>query len=155
MDSELQLEPHEILIFETQIGSSTMYVVAVVLTFIPPFIFGIALFLLTRWVDKRSQLWITDSRLVQYRQLPWPGKFSFSDVELKYIVHVGRDVGQGLTSPDQSILNRLLKLGDINVHFDKNQHAGIVFLRGIKNSKACKRELKAAVEKAKDLPETP
>jgi len=138
-----ELEPNEEILHQAQRGSSSMYILGIGLTLLPPFVFGIALLIATYMVDKKSGTVVTNRRLVQHRQWPWPGKFSHGEVELKYITKVGKE-GIGGFDIEQGFLNKVLGLGDIEIYLDMEGRRDILFLHGVKKPKSCIAAIKAA-----------
>lgn len=141
------LDPGEKVLCEGRRSSSWMYVFGAVLALTPPFVLGIALLIATYVVDGKSGAVVTNRRLVQHRQWPWPGKFSHAEIELKHITSAGKS-GIGGFDLEQNFLNRILGLGDIEIHHDMGGNRSIIWLNGIKNPKKFIKAIRTAMEDA-------
>ena len=142
MSIQVDLAAGEKLLFETGQFNPWWYIGVFMVAMVPPFIIGIALIVVIFRVDKKSGVAITDSRLIRHRQYPWPGKFSHAEMDLALIRHVGRDNLSEFV--DTGFLNRIFRLGNIDIEYEKAGELETISLEGIRNPKGFIRALREA-----------
>jgi hypothetical protein len=107
----------ETLDYEVRHGiSPAMAIVAVVLTFIPPFIWGPGLYLLMHFQKKSGGAWVTNKRLVDFQKLPFSKQYAVTSIPLGEITKIRRapirvSIFDLITKP----IERLFGIDDIQI----------------------------------------
>lgn len=104
----------ETLEFEAIHGMSPlMTIISVILTFVPPFVWGPALYLFMRYQNKHSGVWVTNKRLVNYVKLPFSKQFAVTSIPLGEIRRIRRVPLS--TNGVLQLLDRVFGIDDIQV----------------------------------------
>lgn len=95
----------EVLGYEARHGlSPTLFVISIVITFIPPFLWG-PIFLLFNWHHRRHRgTWVTNKRLVSYQKLLFSKQYAVTSIPLGEITKIR------LAPLSLDIFDRLAKL---------------------------------------------
>jgi len=107
----------ETLDYEARHGlPPTMLVISIVITFIPPFLWGPGLFLLMWFHKKHGGAWVTNKRLVDYQKVPFSKQYAVTSIPLSEITKIrrapiGKDIFELLTKP----IERLLGIDDVQI----------------------------------------
>ena len=89
----------------------TILVISIVLTVIPPFIWGVGVFLLVRHSNKHNRTWVTNKRLVNFKKVPFTKKYEVTSIPLGEITKIRHARGGGILS----LFDRLFGVGDLQV----------------------------------------
>ena len=108
MASSLELGPGEQVIHKATVAKLPFYAVAFLLLFVPPFIIWGVLGILVAYMATRSELVVTDRRLIKIVKLPWPGQRRVVDFPAHDIRKVELRPG----------ILRLFNIGDVIVKSD-------------------------------------
>jgi hypothetical protein len=88
----------------------------IILTFIPPFLWGPGLFLMLRYQKKHSGVWVTNNRLVHFEKVPFSGSYRITSIPLDQITRIKKgSLAGGPSDLLLDLLNRLVGIADVKV----------------------------------------
>ena len=130
----------EELKYQARVGiAPTLYVVAVVLLFLPPFVIWGPLFLgAAYWVKKTESIWVTNKRVVHSAKWPF-SNYSVVSMPLNQISMVRRRFLSGFVS---GIFDSLFHIGDIQIHLQAKLLPQLT-LTDVKDPRALMRAIKS------------
>jgi len=105
----------ETITYEARRGlSPSMLVIAIAITFVPPFLWGPGLFLLMWFHRRYSKTWVTNKRVVSFQKIPFSKQYALTSIPLGEITKIRRapittDFFELLTKP----IERLLGIDDV------------------------------------------
>jgi hypothetical protein len=93
------------------------WIAVIILTFVPPFLWGIGLLFMLRYRKKHSGVWVTNKRLIDFNKNPLKGLYRVTSIPLAEITKIrkGRLTG---TFGDVVIdlFNRMLGISDVSIY---------------------------------------
>jgi hypothetical protein len=93
------------------------WIVVIILTFVPPFFWGIGLFFMFRYRKKHSAVWITSRRLIDFEKKPFSNMYRITSIPLSKISNIrkGRFSG-GFSDFLIDLGNRIFGVSDVSIY---------------------------------------
>lgn len=96
--------------------SPTMLVICIVVTFIPPFFWGVGLFVIMWFKVKYSGAWVTNKRLVDFKKIILSKQYAVTSIPLSEISKIRRaPIGGDLFELVAKPIERLLGIDDVQI----------------------------------------
>jgi hypothetical protein len=81
----------EVLEYEGKHGFPPMFLIGgIILSFIPPFFWGIGVVLLLWYQKKHDGVWVTNQRLINFDKVPFTQKYNVTSIPLRLISKIRR-----------------------------------------------------------------
>ena len=92
------------------------WIAVIILTFIPPFLWGLGLFLMLRHQKKHGGVWVTNKRLVHFEKVPFSKTYNVTSIPLDQITRIKKaSFGGGPSDLILDLLNRIVGIADLKV----------------------------------------
>jgi len=92
------------------------WLMVIILTFVPPFVWGLALFLMLRHQKEHGGVWVTNKRLVHFEKVPLSKTFHVTSIPLRQITWIKKaSLGGSPSDLIADLLNRMLGIADLKV----------------------------------------
>lgn len=92
------------------------WVAVIILTFVPPFFWGLLLFLVLRHQKQHGGVWVTNKRLVHFEKVPFSKTYKVASIPLDQITKIKKaSLGGSPSDVFLDLLNRIVGIADVKV----------------------------------------
>lgn len=92
------------------------WVMVIILTFVPPFFWGILAFLVLRHQKKHGGVWVTNKRLVHFEKVPFSKTYQITSIPLHQITSIKKaSLTGGPSDLIADLCNRMLGIADLKI----------------------------------------
>jgi hypothetical protein len=97
------------------------WIAVVIVTFVPPFLGGVAIFFFLRYRVNHSAVWVTNKRLIDFEKKPFKKTYRVTSIPLSHITKIRRgrlDLGPSDLFLD--LCNRMVGVSDVSIFVDNS-----------------------------------
>lgn len=145
-DGRPTIQENETLIYRAREGRSVSFLLGFILTFIPPFIWGPLVIIVTSYLALHSGVLVTDRRLIAFSKHFRPGKYRVIQIPLHHVEFIRRpSLLEG--DPEENLLDRLFGIGNVEVAYESEGSTKRLSLTSIKKPKKLVEVVSSRIEK--------
>ena len=146
-DGRPTIQENETLIYRAREGRSVSFLIGFILTFIPPFIWGPLVIIVTSYLAVHSGVLVTDRRLIAFSKHFRPGKYRVIQIPLHHVEFIRRPGLLEKGDPEENLLDRLFGIGNVEVAYESEGGTKRLFLTSIKKPKKLVEVVSSRIEK--------